>query len=316
MQTLSFSNGDQMPVTGLGTWKSAPVDVYNAVKTALEAGYRHIDCAAVYGNEAEVGQALSDVFQEGIVRREDLWVTSKLWCDCFAPEDVQPACQKTLSDLQLDYLDLYLLHWPFPIKKGHSIRSVDDFVVPAEQPLSTTWAVMESLAEHGLCRHIGVSNFSIKKLQGLMDGARIKPEVNQVEMHPYLQQPELVQFCQQHQIQVTGYSPLGSMDRPAGLKSKDEIPLLEDPTINSIAAKHNASPAQVALRWAMDYDISTIPKSVNPARIRENLAAAELVLDDNDRQQLKQLDRHARYLNGEFWVVENGYYNLADLWDE
>ena len=316
MKTLEFANGDQMPAFGLGTWKSAPGDVYNAVKTALAAGYRHIDCASVYNNEAEVGTAVHDAVKEGIVTRQALWITSKLWCDCFAPEDVQPACQKTLDDLQLNYLDLYLMHWPVPIKKGHSIRTVEDFIPPAELPLSTTWQAMEALVDQGLSRHIGVSNFSAGKLRNLVATARIKPEMNQIEMHPYLQQPALVKFCSQQQIHITGYSPLGSADRPASLKSRDEAPLLEDPVINEIALKHKASPAQVALRWAIDYGIATIPKSVNPQRIRENLAAIQLLLDDDDRLKLQQLDRHSRYLNGDFWIVDNGYYTLNTLWNE
>ena len=316
MKTLRFANGDQMPVLGLGTWKSSPGEVHSAVIEALRMGYRHIDCAAVYDNEAEVGSALKEAFAEGIVTREELWITSKLWCDQFAPGDVLPACQETLQDLQLDYLDLYLMHWPFPLKKGHGIGSADDFVSPVEQPLSSTWKVMETLVEQGLSRHIGVSNFSVKKLKDLIGKAAIKPEMNQVEMHPYLQQPELVSFCRENNIHVTGYSPLGSPDRPEGLKSKNEVPLLEDKTVAAIAEKHNASPAQVLLSWAMHYGISTIPKSVNPVRIRQNLEATKLSLDDSDQGQLAQLDKHGRFLSGEFWVVDNGYYTLADIWDE
>lgn len=317
MNKLQFKNGDTMPILGLGTWKSAPGEVYEAVKTAIRLGYRHIDCALIYGNEAEIGRALTESFQSGMVRREEMWITSKLWNDAHAPDDVKPGLKQTLSDLQLDYLDLYLMHWPVAIKKGEGFPLNQDKLISLEElPVETTWQAMEPLVDAGLTRHIGVSNFSLTKLQALVEAAHQPPEMNQVELHPYLQQTDLLKFAQEHNVFLTGYSPLGSSDRPDSLKAEDEPVLLEDPTIADIAAKHAATPAQILLSWAIQRGTAVIPKSVNPERIEQNLAAAEVTLDDADMGAIAALDRHRRYVDGSIWVVEHGPYTLANLWDE
>jgi len=283
MKTLQFSNGDSMPILGLGTWKSKPGEVYEAVKAALRVGYRHIDCARIYGNEAEIGQAFAESFQAGIVKREDIWVTSKLWNDSHAPEHVQPGLAETLSDLQLDYLDLFLMHWPVALKKGASFPlSAEKMISLDDLPLEATWGAMESLVDKGLCRHIGVSNFSLPKLKSLMAAAKLKPELNQVELHPYLQQNDLLKFCHQNGIHMTAYSPLGSPDRPDSLKTEDEPVLMEDPTITAIAERRGLSPAQVLIAWAIHRGTAVIPKSVNPKRIEQNLATAAVSLTDED----------------------------------
>jgi alcohol dehydrogenase (NADP+) len=305
-----------MPMLGLGTWKSKPGEVYEAVKAAIRFGYRHIDCARIYGNEAEIGKALAESFQAGVVTRQDLWITSKLWNDSHHPGDVQAGLEATLKDLQLEYLDLFLMHWPVALQKGASFPlNADNMIGLDALPLSDTWTAMETLVDKGLCGHIGVSNFSQTKLKALWEGARLKPEMNQVEMHPYLQQSALLAFCQQQGIHMTAYSPLGSPDRPDSLKATDEPVLMADPIIVEIADQHQVSPAQVLIAWALQRGTAVIPKSVTPARIKQNLEA-DVTLSEAEMATIAKLDHHRRYVDGTIWVVESGPYTLRNLWDD
>lgn len=317
MKTYELANEDKMPALGLGTWKSKPGEVYAAVRHSIKTGYRHIDCAAAYGNEAEIGKAFTDAFREGDVTRDELWVTSKLWNNAHLKEDVRPALEQTLKDLSLGYLDLYLMHWPIALKPGVGFpASGDDFLSPDEIPVSVTWAAMEECVDAGLTKHIGVSNFSIKKLKALNANSRIKVQVNQVELHPFLQQNSMLEFCQKEKIVLTAYSPLGSSDRPAVFKAQDEPSLLENETIMEIAAANNCSAAQVLISWAIQRGTSVIPKSVNPNRIEQNFQATSITLNDADMQIIAGLDRHSRYVVGEFWAMPGSGYSVETLWDE
>ncbi|MFV8282815.1 aldo/keto reductase [Christiangramia marina] len=312
MKTLKFKNGDHMDAIGLGTWKSEKGEVANAVKIALSNGYRHIDCAATYGNEAEVGEAFAEVFGKGDIKREDVWVTSKLWNNAHKKEDVIPALKQTLKDLQLEYLDLYLIHWPVAFKPDVSFpEKAEDFLSLEEVPLIETWKEMIKAKEQGLVKHIGVSNFSIEKLEELMNDTDHLPEMNQVELHPYLQQNKLLEFCSRNGINVTGYSPLGSGDRSDEMKADDEPSLLENPVINKIAKKHGASAGQILIKWSEQRGTAVIPKSTNEGRIKENLQSAGFQLDEDDLKQIADLDDHFRYVTGKFFEMEgNSYENI------
>jgi len=314
MKILKFKNGDEMPTLGLGTWKSDKGEVGKAVKIAINKGYRHIDCAAIYGNEAEIGEALSEIFKEGKVKREDLWITSKLWNDAHKKEDVIPALKITLKDLQLEYLDLYLIHWPVAFIPGIGFPDKDEqFLSLEDVPIIETWNSMLGAKKLGLTKHIGVANFSIPKLKKLIQETEVIPEMNQVELHPYLQQNELVEFCKKHGIHLTAFSPLGSGDRNEAMKAQDEPSLLENKVIKEIAKKHASTPAQVLIKWSVSRGTAVIPKSVNKGRIIENLKSISVNLDEEDLKKIANLNEHFRYVTGEFFVTQgNTYENIYD----
>jgi len=314
MKKLKFKNGDTLDAIGLGTWKSEKGEVTKAVKTALNNGYKHIDCAATYGNEAEVGEAFSEIFKKGDVKREEVWVTSKLWNNAHKKDDVIPALKQSLKDLQLDYLDLYLIHWPVAFKPDvDAPEKPEDYLSLEEVPLMETWKEMIKAKEQGLVKHIGVSNFSIPTLESLLKETDHAPEMNQVELHPYLQQNKLLEFCSKNGINVTAYSPLGSGDRPDEMKATDEPSLLENPVINKIAKKHGASAGQILIKWSEQRGTAVIPKSTNEGRIKENLMSTGYQLDEEDMKAVAELDYHFRYVNGKFFEMEgNSYKNIFD----
>ena len=316
MKTQRLSDGTELPALGLGTWKSEPGQVYHAVRAALEVGYRHIDCAAIYQNEEEVGRALEDAFAAGDATREDVWITSKLWNDAHLPEETRPAIETSLRKLRLEYLDLYLIHWPVALRSGVALpNGPEDFRSLTEAPLEATWGAMLALRESGLTRQAGVSNFSKGQIVRVRDATGQAPAVNQIELHPYLQQPQLLEACEDLGVAVTAYSPLGSPDSASFLGRKDDVVLLEHPSIVSIAEEHQATPGQVLIAWALARETSVIPKSVTPKRIAENFAAQDLELSLADMTSIAALDRHQRMIDGRFWFLGETY-SPETLWDE
>ncbi|XP_069794887.1 aldo-keto reductase family 1 member A1-B isoform X2 [Narcine bancroftii] len=300
-----LSTGQKMPLIGLGTWKSAPGEVKTAVQEALKIGYRHLDCAAVYNNEAEIGDLFKEIVgDDKMVKREELFVTSKLWNTEHHPEDVEPACRKSLEDLKLSYLDLYLIHWPYAFQKGGSPfpTNPDGSMQYDYIDYKETWKTMEGLVEKGLVKAIGLSNFNSRQIDDVISAATIKPAVLQVECHPYLAQNELIRHCQKLGLIVTAYSPLGSSDRM--WKAPGEPVLLEDINIKSIANKHGKSPAQVLLRWQVQRGVVAIPKSVNPVRIAQNLQVFDFVLTEDEMKMIASLDKNYRYIVPKI-VVDN-----------
>ncbi len=310
--------GAKMPAVGLGTFGSDHVtasQVAEAVKGAAEVGYRHFDCASVYGNEAEVGASLEAVIESGI-RREEIFVTSKLWNDKHADEDVIASCRKSLADLRLDYLDLYLVHWPFP--NFHPPHCDVSSRSPDAKPYihanyMKTWRKMEELVDAGLVRHIGTSNMTIPKLGLVVRDARIKPAVNEMELHPHFQQPELFKFVLDNGMQPIGYCPIGSPGRPERDRTPEDTEPTEDPVIREIAKRHSISPAAVCIKWAVQRGQTPIPFSIH--HYRENLECVTTdTLSREEMIAIGRLDRNCRLIKGQVFLWKDGQ-TWEALWD-
>jgi diketogulonate reductase-like aldo/keto reductase len=304
--SIILNSGASMPILGLGTWKSESNKVKDAVLYALsECDYRHIDCAAVYRNEKEIGEAFKKIFGDKIREREDVFITSKLWNSEHKKEDVRKACDDTLSNLNLEYLDLYLMHWGIAIPHKETLEAgwtveldSNGVMVTDKVSIRETWEAMEELVELGLVKAIGVANFTTMMLIDLLSYARIKPAVNQIELHPYLQQTELLEFCKRNNIILTAYSPLGS---PSNNKDKGLPILIEDNMIKEIARNYNKTPAQILIRWAIQRETVVIPKSVTPERIKENINVFDFELSETDMKKIEELNRNLRFVDPYLW---------------
>jgi diketogulonate reductase-like aldo/keto reductase len=302
---ITLNTGAKMPIVGLGSWKSPKDQVGQAVEYAiLECGYRHIDCASVYRNEKEIGFILKEIFSSGKVKREDVFITSKLWNDSHARNDVESAYKKTLADLQIDYLDLYLIHWAVASPKDLGDDPVDKngMIITAPVSIQETWQAMEKLLSDKLVKAIGVANFTGPMIIDLLTYAKVVPAINQIELHPYNQQAKLVNFCKQKKIEVTAYSPLGS---PANNKKQENPPkLFEDEKIKILANKYNKTPAQVLIRWAIQRGTVAIPKSVTVGNIKNNIEVFDFKLSDDDMNEVARLDKRHRFVDpSEWWGI-------------
>ena len=312
--------GAEIPAVGLGTYGSdrfSAEEIAEAILGAAKLGYRHFDCAAVYGNEKEIGASFKKIIEGGLPR-EEFWVTSKLWNDSHAEEDVIPTCKETLADLQLDYLDLYLVHWPFPNDHapGVDVGSRDPHAVPyIHQNYMKTWRQMEKLVEMGLVKHIGTSNMTIPKLDLLLRDAIIKPVANQMELHPHFQQEELFQYCIDNKILPIGFSPIGSPTRPERDTTPDDTVDIEDPVILKIAKRLNVHPAVVCVKWAAQRGQVPIPFSVRPNEYHSNLlGVVENPITEEEMQELSEIDKNSRLIKGQVFLWE-GADTWEDLWD-
>lgn len=312
--------GAKIPAVGLGTFGSdrfSGEQIAEAVKGAISVGYRHIDCASVYGNEHLIGESLQEVMKAGI-KREELWITSKVWNDMHGDGDVLISCAKTLKDLKLEYLDLYLVHWPFPNyhAPGVSGDSRDPNARPyIHEEYMKVWRQMERLVEIGLVKHIGASNMTIPKMKLLLRDAKIKPACIEMELHPHFQQPEFFKFVIDNGIVPIGFCPIGSPTRPDRDKTETDTVDIEDPVIIKIAQRHNVHPAVICVKWAVQRGQVPIPFSIHRNEYLSNLMCSVVdPLTDEEMQEIATIDKNCRLIKGQVFLWE-GAKGWEDLWD-
>lgn len=317
---ITLASGANMPSIGLGTFGSDqinPQTVAEAVFEAATVGYRHFDCASVYGNEKEIGEALRKIVNHGIAR-EDIWITSKLWNDKHAEVDVIPAFEKSLDDLQLEYLDLYLIHWPFPNfhPPGCDVHSRSaEAKSYIHENYMKTWRQLEKLVERGLVRHIGTSNMTVPKLKLLLRDATIKPAANEMELHPHFQQRELFDFVVKNGLRPIGYCPLGSPNRPDRDRTPEDTVDLEDPVIVEIAKRREMHPAEICLKWAVQRGNAAIPFSVKRKNFLSNLRCVTTPpLSESEMAAIATIDHGCRLIKGQVFLWKQNQ-TWEALWD-
>ncbi len=303
---LTLKDNHRFPALGMGLWKLELDIAAERIYQAIQMGYRHLDAACDYGNEPQVGDGIARALADGLCSRDQLWVTSKLWNTYHAPEHVRPAVERSLSDLKLDYLDLYLIHFPIPLQfvpfekrypPGWFFDPHADApqMKPVSIPLSETWQAMEELVDAGLVKHIGLSNCNIALIREILAIKRIHPSVLQVESHPYLTQEKLLRFCEMHCIAVTAFSPIGAISYlPLGM-AKESDSVLAEPIIQKIAGQLGKSEAQVVLRWGMQRGTAVIPKASQIAHLKENFEAQDFELSAEQMAQISALNRNQRF---------------------
>lgn len=307
-----LSSGHAIPVVGMGTASYPPATTEafrTAILEAIALGYRHFDTASCYGTEQRLGEAVAEAIHRGLVKRHDLFITSKLWCTDAHADRVLPALRQSLRTLQLEYIDLYLVHWPLSMKPKESKFPIDkDDFLPID--LKAVWAAMEECQRTGLTKSIGVSNFSCNKLEQVLSAASIPPAVNQVEMHPVWQQRKLVAFCKEKRIMICAYSPLGSNGTPWGSNKVMECDVLKE-----IALNKGKSLAQISLRWLFEQGVGVIVKSFRKERMVENVDLFGWKLTDEELLKISKISQ-SRGLPGDNFVSANGpYKSIEELWD-
>jgi alcohol dehydrogenase (NADP+) len=315
-----LNNGEEIPAIGMGTFGSdrfSNIEIANAVIGAAEYGQRAFDCASVYGNEKEIGEALK-IILDGGVPREELCITSKVWND--AHDRVIESCKQSLADLQLDYLDLYLVHWPFPNfhAKGVSVDSRDPNARPyIHEDFMKTWAKMEELVDMGLVKTIGTSNMTRAKMELVLRDCRIKPAVTEMELHPHFQQPELFDYYVENDIQPIGFCPIGSPTRPDRDKTETDTVDIEDPVVRKVSERLGVHPAVVCIKWAVQRGQIPIPFSVYENEYRSNLRCAlpdYMRITDEEMAELAAIDKDCRLIKGQVFLWKDGQ-TWEDLWD-
>lgn len=314
-----LSSGEMIPAVGLGTFGSDKYDanqVSEAVYGAIRTGFRLIDCASVYGNEDKIGEVLKRVFDDGIVKREELFITSKVWND--EHKNVRKACEKSLKDLGLKQIDLYFLHWPFP--NYHAPGCDGDSRNPDSRPFSVsefmdTWRQLEALADDGLVRYIGMSNMTVPKLEAVLPLCRIKPAALEMELHPAFQQPELIGYAKAHGMLPIGYCPLGSPSRPERDKAEGDVVDMELPAVKAAAEAHGIHPALVCIKWAVQNGQVPIPFSVKEGQYTGNLKCiTEDPLTEAEMEAIRLSDRNCRLVKGQVFLWP-GAESWELLWD-